>query len=115
MRSIFSGCRTRIVATVGPALLSYASPAFAVEDDAAQVEAIRTATERLKAVNVALEEGCIPDPAGHCFTAEMEGQPAEHGNMGIHCFRPDLPGITTVTPRVNGTGIYTDFQNRTDG
>ena len=31
--------------------------------------------------------------------------------MGIHYFRPDLLGITVTEPRVDGTGIYTDFLN----
>ncbi len=60
-------------------------------------------------VDVALAEGYIPDPSGMCVTAEMEGQPAEAGTMGIHFFRPDLLGITGVEPRVNGTSTHTDF------
>lgn len=70
---------------------------------------VLAATERFKDVAVALEEGYIPDPMGMCDTAEMMGQPAELGTMGIHYFRPDLLQITATEPRVNGTGVHTDF------
>lgn len=71
---------------------------------------MRAATERFRDVNVALAEGYIPDPMGFCDTAEMMGQPAELGVMGIHYFRPDLLGITgPPNPRVDGTGTHTDF------
>ena len=40
------------------------------------------------------------------------GRPAADGAMGIHYFRPDLLGITAPpAPRVNGTGMHTDFRN----
>jgi hypothetical protein len=40
----------------------------------------------------------------------MMGRPAELGAMGIHFFRPDLLGITEPPdPRVDGTGVHTDF------
>lgn len=78
-----------------------AAPAFLSE--------LRAATERFQNVEVALAEGYVPDPTGACVTAEMEGQPAEMGAMGIHYFRPDLLGITAVEPRVDGTGTHTDF------
>jgi quercetin dioxygenase-like cupin family protein len=75
----------------------------------ADLGAIRRATERFRDVDRALAEGYIPDPAGMCVTAEMEGVPAQEGGMGIHYFRPDLLGITGVEPRVNGTGTHVDF------
>lgn len=81
----------------------------AAADEAADLAAIKAATMRFEDVNVALAEGYIPDPTGMCVTAEMEGQPAEMGAMGIHYFRPDLLGITAVEPRVDGTGTHTDF------
>ena len=72
--------------------------------------AVRAATERFRDVNVALAEGYVRDPMNLCDTAEMMGQPAELGVMGIHFFRPDLLGITgPPNPRVNGTGTHTDF------
>ncbi len=72
--------------------------------------AVRAATERFRDVKVALAEGYIPDPGNICDTAEMMGQPAALGVMGIHYLRPDLLGITgPPNPRVNGTGTHTDF------
>ena len=72
--------------------------------------AVRAATERFQDVKVALAEGYIADPSGMCITAAMEGQPSQLGAMGIHYFRPDLLGITgPPNPRVNGTGVHTDF------
>ena len=87
--------------TMAEAPAADAVPAFMTE--------LRAATERFQDVEVALAEGYIPDPSGACVTAEMEGQPAEMGAMGIHYFRPDLLGITAVEPRVDGTGTHTDF------
>lgn len=73
------------------------------------LEEIRTATQKYKDVNVALEEGYIADPMNMCEMATMMGRPAEDGGMGIHYFRPDLLGITATEPRVNGVGTHTDF------
>jgi hypothetical protein len=73
------------------------------------VAELKAASERFTDVNVALAEGYIADPTGMCVTAEMEGQPAEKGTMGIHYFRPDLLGITATEPRVDGNGTHTDF------
>lgn len=74
------------------------------------LDEVRSATERFRDVKVALAEGYIRDPMNLCDTAEMMGQPAELGVMGIHYFRPDLLGITgPPNPRVNGTGTHTDF------
>jgi hypothetical protein len=91
--------------------LAAAAAAPAVADEAADVAAMKAATERFQNVDVALAEGYIADPTGMCVTAPMEGQPAEAGAMGIHYFRPDLLGITAVAPRVDGTGTNTDFLN----
>jgi hypothetical protein len=87
---------------------------FAVSRSAAQTEpdltAVRASTERFRDVKVALAEGYIRDPLNLCDTAEMMGQPAELGVMGVHYFRPDLLGITAPpSPRVSGTGTHTDF------
>ena len=73
---------------------------------------VRRATERFRDVRVALSEGYIRDPNDLCETAPMMGRPAADGAMGIHFFRPDLLGITAPpSPRVNGTGMHTDFRN----
>lgn len=72
---------------------------------------VRTATERFQDVNVALAEGYIRDPMNMCDTAEMMGRPASHGAMGIHFFRPDMLGVSgPPNPRVDGTGVHTDFR-----
>ena len=75
------------------------------------LDEVRTATERFRDVAVALAEGYLRDPGDLCDTAEMMGQPTALGAMGIHFFRPDLLGITAPpNPRVDGTGIHTDFR-----
>lgn len=81
----------------------------AANDESAVVEKIRAANERFKDVEVALEEGYIPDPSGHCVTAEAEGLPAEWGAMGIHYIHPELLGITATEPRVDGSNTHIDF------
>ncbi|HEX4932208.1 MAG TPA: hypothetical protein VFV33_03460, partial [Gemmatimonadaceae bacterium] len=74
------------------------------------LDVVRKATERFRDVRVALAEGYIRDPGNICDNAEIMGRPAELGAMGIHFFRPDLLGITgPPSPRVNGTGTHTDF------
>lgn len=76
------------------------------------LDEVRAATLRFSDVQVALDEGYIPDPSGHCETAPMMGLPEADGAMGIHYFRPDLLGISAPpNPRVDGNGTYTDFRN----
>jgi len=71
---------------------------------------VRAATERFRDVKAALAEGYIRDPFDLCDTAEMMGQPASLGAMGVHYFRPDLLGIAgPPSPRVDGNGTHTDF------
>ena len=71
---------------------------------------IRVATERFRHIEDALAEGYVPPPGNMCETAEMMGQPASLGAMGIHYFRPDLLGISAPpNPRVDGNGTHTDF------
>ncbi len=101
MRGLTAGLATLVLAGL-------TLPAQA-EDIAAQVEAVRAATERFADVNVALAEGYIPDPSGHCVSAKAEGLPAELGGMGIHYLNPARLGITGTEPRVNGNGMHTDF------
>ena len=74
------------------------------------LNAVRTATQKYRDVNVAIADGYVRDPSNMCDAAEMMGKPASLGVMGIHYFRPDLLGITEPpNPRVSGTGVYTDF------
>lgn len=80
-----------------------------LSDSHPDLTAVRAATERFRNVNVALAEGYVPDPMNICDTAEMMGQPAELGVMGVHYLRPDLLQITGTEPRVNGNSVHTDF------
>ncbi len=91
---------------VARATLLTASPSASAEPN---LDAVRAATERFQDVQVALAEGYVRDPLNLCDTAEMMGEPAELGAMGIHFARPDLLGITETKPRVNGVGTHTDF------
>ena len=96
-----------LAATLRPDPTPASRPIVSVEPDLA---AVRVATERFRDVKVALAEGYIRDPGDLCDTAEMMGQPAALGAMGIHYFRPDLLGITAPpSPKVNGSGTHTDF------
>lgn len=75
----------------------------------ADLTAVRAATERFRDVAVALAEGYVRDPMNVCDTAEMMGQPAELGVMGVHYLRPDLLQLSASEPRVNGGSTHTDF------
>ena len=75
------------------------------------LDEVRALTAKYQDVSAALAEGYIRDPFDLCDTADMMGRPAELGAMGVHYFRPDLLGVTAPpNPRVNGTGIHTDFR-----
>jgi hypothetical protein len=87
-------------------VLFIAGPAIA---DSENLDGIRAATEKYKDVNIALAEGFIPDPSGHCISAAAEGLPAEWGDMGIHYLNPERLQITAAEPRVNGNSTHTDF------
>ncbi|MDN3720942.1 hypothetical protein QW131_21345 [Roseibium salinum] len=60
-------------------------------------------------VNLALADGYIPDPSGHCIDAAAEGLPVEWGAMGIHYLNPAVLQITGDKPRVDGMSTHTDF------
>ncbi len=85
-----------------------ASTAMA-QDAAAEIAAVKAATEKYQDVNVALAEGFIPDPSGHCISAAMEGLPPEWGSMGIHYLNPAALNITASEPRLDGQSTHTDF------
>lgn len=95
----------RISVVLGAAVM-FAAPVLAEEVD---LDAVRAATEKYKDVNVALAEGYIPDPSGHCVDAAAEGLPHEWGGMGIHYLNPALLQITAPEPRVDGVGMHTDW------
>lgn len=92
-----------------PASASAQATTVSKGDAAAQLAAVKKATERFRDVNVALSEGYVPDPNGMCVVAGLEGFPRQLGGMGIHYFRPDLLGITRTEPPVEGNGTHTDF------
>lgn len=95
-----------------PIAAAFSAKAFASSStrSAAARRSLRAATSRFQEINVALAEGYLRDPLNLCDTADMIGKPAQLGVMGIHFFRPDLLGIAgPPNPRVNGTGIHTDF------
>lgn len=93
---------------LGAALAAVWLPVIASADDY-DLDALRAATEKYRDVNVALAEGFIQDPSGHCVSAAAEGLPAELGAMGIHYLRPDLLEVAQGGERVDGTGTHTDF------
>ena len=79
-----------------------AVPTLTAEQEELAV-AIRTATAKYANAAAAEEDGYMRDPNNMCVTAEMVGQPAEAGAMGIHYFRPDLLGVTNPQPPVSGS------------
>ena len=93
----------------GTALLLSAAAFAQSADLATDLARIRQATAKYRDINVALSEGYVMPQPAHCVSAADEGEPKQLGGMGVHVFRPDLLGITSVTPRVNGVGTNTDF------
>lgn len=85
---------------------AFAAPAIAEDYD---FDAMRAATNKYKNVEVALADGYIPDPSGHCISAAHEGLPPEWGGMGIHYLRPDLLKLSPPGDRVDGASTHTDF------
>ncbi|WP_370161551.1 hypothetical protein [Limimaricola soesokkakensis] len=73
------------------------------------LDALRAATEKYRDVEVALADGYMPDPEGHCVSAAAEGLPAELGAMGIHYLHPAMLGLAAPGERVDGDGTHTDF------
>jgi len=83
-----------------------AAPALAETVD---LGAVRAAVEKYKDVKVALADGYIPDPSGHCVTAFAEGLPDEWGAMGVHYIHPGLLKLAAPGPRVDGESTHTDW------
>lgn len=90
-------------------LLGNATASAQANDQATDLARIRQATQRFRDINVALSEGYVLQQPAHCVDAADEGEPRQLGAMGVHVFRPDLLGITAVSPRVTGVGTHTDF------
>jgi hypothetical protein len=100
--------RLAVFAGISASLIGSGAPAFAAEDHAAELAAIKAAAEKYRDIEVAKAEGYIT-PDNHCVDAAAEELPAELGAMGIHYIRPDLLKITGTSPRVNGDSTHTDF------
>ena len=99
-----------MTSSIARALAAAATSPAAASPVEPTLEQVKAAAEKYRDVKVALAEGYIPDPSGMCETADMMGQPAKLGAMGVHYFRPDLLGISgPPNPRVDGNGTYTDF------
>ena len=91
--------------------IAFSQPGISATTGDPDLGEVRAATARFQDVRQAEKEGYVRDPGNMCITAEMMGQPAKVGAMGIHYFRPDLLGITTPpNPRVTGNGTHTDFR-----
>jgi hypothetical protein len=101
--------RQRLLLVTLAAAVSAFGIQIAAADEASEIAAIRSAVEKYQDVNGALAEGYIPDPSGHCVSAEAEGLPAEWGSMGIHYLNPELLQITATEPRVDGKSTHNDF------
>jgi len=78
---------------------------------AAEIEKVRQATKKYEDINVALAEGYVPAPPGHCITAASEGLPPAWGGMGIHYIQPKMLKITGAMPKVHGESTHTDFMH----
>lgn len=81
----------------------------ALADEASDVAGVRQSVEKYQDVKLALADGYIPDPSGHCVTADMAGLPADYGAMGIHYLNPGLLKVTATAPKVDGDSTYTDW------
>lgn len=91
------------------AVLAACQVGSALADQASDVAGVRQAVEKYQDVNLALADGYMADPAGHCVTAVDAGLPAEYGAMGIHYLHPGLLKVTSTDPRVDGESTYTDW------
>ena len=92
-------------------LVSGLASIAAAQNATEEIAAVEAAAEKYRDVNVALAEGFIPDPSGHCVSAAEEGLPPEWGGMGIHYLNMAALKITAGEPRVDGEGTHTDFMN----
>ena len=101
--------RTNLALVSATCVVAGLASAAMAQDAASEIAAVREAAEKYRDVNLALEEGFIPDPSGHCVSAAMEGLPVEWGAMGIHYLNPAVLKITASEPRVDGQGTHTDF------
>lgn len=99
---------TPLTGVIALAILAVPVTAQVATIPAAELDAIRAATEKYVDVDAAIADGYVL-PMEMCVMSADEGQPAQLGGMGLHYVRPDLLGITAQEPRVNGVGTHTDF------
>ena len=98
------------IAAAAMAVVTFAVPTTATAHDvAAEIEKVRVATLKYNDIKVALAEGFVPAPPGHCITAASEGLPAAWGGMGIHYIHPAMLKIKGPKPKVHGDSTHTDF------
>lgn len=108
MRSKYIFAIGAAIAAIG--LATIAAPTTATAHDvAAEIEKVRVATLKYNDIKVALAEGYVPAPPGHCITAASEGLPPQWGGMGIHYINPAMLKITGAQPKVHGESTHTDF------
>lgn len=108
-RSLTLGILTLCLAGPGASLSAQTTAAAGPAEPT--LEEVRALAMRYQNVDTALAAGYIRDPSNTCEDAAIMGLPDSVGAMGIHYFRPDLLGITgPPNPRVDGTGIHTDFR-----
>ena len=69
--------------SIGAIVISCAVVGFATQASAQSLDediaAAKAASEKYQDVNVALAEGFVPDPSGHCIPAGAEGLPPDWG------------------------------------
>jgi len=104
---------SRHVESVFAAALLLLAGGCQMADREPTLDEVRSIAEKYRDVAVAKAEGYTTDHK--CMTAEMLGQPAEMGAMGLHYVRRDLLGLPPKpappgSGRVGGTGTHIDFR-----
>lgn len=94
--------RYAAAAAICASFLALSTTAAFGQSEEEDLAVIREVTEKYRDVEAALADGYLPDPTGMCVSGAMYGDP-ELGDMGLHYFRPDLLGITSVEPPIDGT------------
>jgi hypothetical protein len=108
MRSKYIYSIGAAIAAIGLATLAAPTTATA-QEVAVEIKKVRVATLKYNDIKVALAEGYVPAPPGHCITAASEGLPAAWGGMGIHYINPGMLKIKGAQPKVHGESTHTNF------
>jgi hypothetical protein len=105
-----SACSPKVADAAPEAASEAAKAELAPGPGEPTLDQVRAATEKYKDIKVALAEGYIRDPADMCETADKMGKPITDGAMGVHYVNMANAGVAgPPNPRVDGTGINTDF------